>query len=99
MTTFDHRITFSLGAVDPRSPRLIRWFPTRGNLMTRRSIHWLIALALAAGAPAVRAQLVCDEWYPGNPAPGSQAWRDRDANNVACGHQRQTDADASPAFQ
>ncbi len=67
--------------------------------MTRHSSRWLIAFSLAAGvATAAHAQLVCDE-YAGDPAEGTQEWTDRDANNVACGQQRATDADTSPAFQ
>ena len=66
--------------------------------MTRRSIFCLIAsLALAAGAPAARAQ-VCDE-YAGDPAEGTPEWTQRDADNVSCGNQKASDADASPAFQ
>jgi len=50
-------------------------------------------LAFAAGAQ----ELVCDA-YAGDPAEGTPGWTARDAENVACGHQRYTDAAASPAF-
>jgi dienelactone hydrolase len=40
---------------------------------------------------------VCDQ-YAGDPEPGTEAWRDRDANNVACSYQRKTDAQSNPAF-
>jgi dienelactone hydrolase len=65
--------------------------------MARHSLRWLIALALLASAPAARAQLVCDE-YAGDPAESTPEWTQRDADNVACGNQKATDADASPAF-
>ena len=49
--------------------------------MAHRSIGWLITFALAAGAPAARAQ-VCDQ-YAGDPAEGTPEWTQRDADNVA----------------
>lgn len=40
---------------------------------------------------------VCDQ-YAGDPVAGTQAWTDRDANNVGCSYQRHGDAQQSPAF-
>ncbi len=58
-----------------------------------------LALAGARGAIAQEGQpLVCDA-YAGDPEPNTQEWSERDANNVACGHQRYVDAEQSPAFQ
>jgi hypothetical protein len=70
--------------------------------MPYRTNRWLIAFAIGAGiaasAPGARAQLVCDG-YAGDPAEGTPEWTQRDADNVACGEQKASDADASPAFQ
>lgn len=63
---------------------------------TCRSV-WFAALTISLAATAASAQLVCDE-YAGDPNEGTQAWTERDANNVACGHQRYQDAADSPAF-
>jgi predicted dienelactone hydrolase len=63
--------------------------------------RWLGIVAFAAGVatvtPAAHAQLVCDE-YAGDPAEGTPEWTQRDAENVECGNQKFSDADASPAF-
>lgn len=69
----------------------------------------MIAIALVAGlAPDGRAAGrdepvdvtpgVCDA-YAGDPEVGTPEWQARDANNVACGYQRYTDAGSSPAFK
>ncbi len=69
--------------------------------MTRNMQSWPAVAALALGLTAlpleVRAQLVCDE-YAGDPAEGTAEWVARDLANVACGYQRFSDADLSPAF-
>jgi dienelactone hydrolase len=40
---------------------------------------------------------VCDQ-APGNPAPGTAAWEQRDLNNLECATQRQQDEVSNPAF-
>jgi hypothetical protein len=71
--------------------------------MTRHSSRWRLAHSFAAvaafAAAGARAQVppVCDQ-YAGDPAQGSVAWTQRDANNVDCGYQRHRDAQESPAF-
>jgi dienelactone hydrolase len=40
---------------------------------------------------------VCDQ-YAGDPKAGTQAWTERDANNVGCSYQRHLDAQTNPAF-
>jgi len=62
----------------------------------------LVGTAAAADAPTQdvapnTSPGVCDQ-YAGDPAPGTQAWIERDAHNVACSYQRHQDAQASPAF-
>jgi dienelactone hydrolase len=59
----------------------------------------LIPIASAQGTtvPTPSSPIVCDQ-PPGNPAPGSAAWEQRDLNNLECATQRQQDAYSNPAF-
>ena len=41
--------------------------------------------------------VVCDQ-PPGNPAPGTAAWEERDLNNLECATQRQQDELSNPSF-
>jgi dienelactone hydrolase len=58
----------------------------------------LAALALAPGAAHAQAGADCDG-PPGNPAPGTPEWHQRELDNAFCGAQRSRDLAANPAYQ
>ncbi len=72
--------------------------------MSRRVVLSLVAAASVAltALPALAGGTVPDPLDcvgpAGDPAPGSQAWQQRDLANVSCAQQRQQDETGSPAF-
>ena len=71
-----------------------------GALLICASMAAFIAPA-AGGQPSLPTAepsvVVCDQ-PPGNPAPGTAAWEERDLNNLECATQRQQDELSNPAF-
>jgi dienelactone hydrolase len=76
----------------------VRWLLCAGAVAIV-SPALLIPVAGAQGTalPTPSSPVVCDQ-PPGNPAPGSAAWEQRDLNNLECASQRQQDAYSNPAF-